>query len=477
MATLGLPIYVTEVSIYSGFRPGAQMQVNTLDEARQAMCLEKLVVELFEHPSVHGIIFWGFWDGNHWIQNAGFYRMDMSPKASGRVLEDLLFRRWSTRMLYANPELDDDGAVMFDGVFGRYSYQVAMRGRDGVVTGTLDFPRKRGSGQLRDVFLPVDLGEPDLTSGPPTNELNPPPQAPEPFVRDEVIHVAAIGDYGSDGRAEGDVSRLVRSWDDATRLAAVVTLGDNNYPSGSRSTIEANVGKHYSRFMHPYKSYGPSGYKGAPDRTNRFFPAPGNHDWDDGLRTYVDYFAAAKSPETGEPRYFYGTRLGPLEFFILDSSSQQSRISGTSSQSTQANWLKRVLAASTATWKVVICHHPPYSSGEHGNTAYMQWPFSAWGAHVVFSGHDHDYERIHVQQGACTEFPYFVNGMGGVSPRSFAKRVHAGSRLRQNNVHGAQLIKASTSTMEIAFVNTMGGVVDSVTLVRDSAHPCGFWIE
>ncbi len=62
---------------------------------------------------------------------------------------------------------------------------------------------------------------------------------------------------------------------------------------GSADTIDQNVGKHYRRWMHPYKgSYG----KGSADGLNHFWPVPGNHDWgnecnssDASLRPYLDY--------------------------------------------------------------------------------------------------------------------------------------------------------------------------------------------
>lgn len=40
----------------------------------------------------------------------------------------------------------------------------------------------------------------------------------------------------------------------------------------------------------------------------------------------------------------------------------------------------------------------------------MQWPFEAWGAHAVLSGHDHSYERLHAPN-ANGGFPFFVNGL------------------------------------------------------------------
>lgn len=81
--------------------------------------------------------------------------------------------------------------------------------------------------------------------------------------------------------------------------------------------------------------------------------------------------------------------------------------------------LQNQLAASTATWKVVMLHHSPFSSGaDHGSITRLQWPFQTWGADVVLSAHDHLYERI-LKSG----FPYFVNGIGGASTYAFGTPV------------------------------------------------------
>src|SRR5436305_251132 len=47
-----------------------------------------------------------------------------------------------------------------------------------------------------------------------------------------------IGDYGSDGQNEADVSALVHGWNPDF----IITVGDNNYGEGCASTIDANIG-------------------------------------------------------------------------------------------------------------------------------------------------------------------------------------------------------------------------------------------
>ena len=71
---------------------------------------------------------------------------------------------------------------------------------------------------------------------------------------------AVIGDFGVSTEAEAKVAALVR----AEKPDFVITTGDNNYPNGSASTIDPNIGRFYHDFIHPYV-----GSYGAVQRTHR----------------------------------------------------------------------------------------------------------------------------------------------------------------------------------------------------------------
>src|SRR4029453_1835095 len=104
----------------------------------------------------------------------------------------------------------------------------------------------------------------------------------------------------------------------------------------------------------------------------------------------------------------------------------------------QGQWLQAALAASTSCFDLVYFHHPAYSSGEHGSTATMQWPFEAWGADVVLAGHHHDYERLQVGG-----IPYFVTGLGGAGIYQFQTPLPE-SQARYNAMHGSLFVHATT---------------------------------
>lgn len=251
------------------------------------------------------------------------------------------------------------------------------------------------------------------------------------------VRFAVIGDYGKAGPGELAVSQLVKGW----RPDLILTTGDNNYPNGCADTIDANIGQYYHDYIHNY-----AGGYGAGSATLRFLPSPGNHDYYCSLQPYLDYFTLP-----GNERY-YDYRVGNVHFFALDSNPEGG---GTSPASEQALWLKGKLAASTATWKIVFFHHAPYSSGTHGSTTQMRWPFRSWGATAVLAGHDHTYERLNVDN-----IPYFVNGLGGVARYAF-KTVLAQSYVRFNAAYGAMLVEAHANVLRFEFWDVNGNLVDA----------------
>jgi len=272
------------------------------------------------------------------------------------------------------------------------------------------------------------------------------------------IEIAVIGDYGAAYYTanpadswEATVARVIKGWDPDF----IMTVGDNNYSAGEAETIDANIGQFYSDYIFPYRgSYGPGASR------NRFFPTLGNHDlYTPGAAPYLAYFALPWNER------YYSYRYGPVEIFALN--SDPSEPDGVMWDSAQAQWLEFHLAASTARWKLVYFHVPPYSSGAvWGSHPYMQWPFAEWGASAVLSGHDHLYERV-----LTNGIPYFVNGLGGVSTYPFATEPVPGSQVRFNQYFGAMRIEATDSNITFEFVTRLNTVVDTY---RIPEPPAGF---
>lgn len=265
-----------------------------------------------------------------------------------------------------------------------------------------------------------------------------------PTAEPERVTFAVLGDYGLDGLAEEAVAALIRSW----KVDLILTVGDNNYPVGAAETIDANIGKYYHEYIFPYR-----GQYGTGAEVNRFFPTLGNHDWmTEGARPYFEYFTLP-----GNERYYEFT-WGPVHFFALNSDPHEPDGVGTRSQ--QAAWLQERLTASDSPWQVVYFHHAPYSSGQHGSTAWMRWPFAAWGADVVFAGHDHVYERLLVDG-----IPYFTVGLGGGGRYNFGKALPE-SQFRFNADWGALRVVADAHEMIFEFYTHRGEMLDRYRLAK-----------
>jgi tartrate-resistant acid phosphatase type 5 len=253
---------------------------------------------------------------------------------------------------------------------------------------------------------------------------------------------AVIGDYGINSEGERQVAALVKAW----RPDFVITLGDNNYPSGAADTIDVNIGQYFHDLIGGYV-----GRFGCGAATNRFFPALGNHDlYTGGGRPYLDYFQLP-----GNERYYDFVR-GAVHLFALD--SDPSEPDGNTADSKQAAWLRDTLATSTARFQVVYMHHPPYSSSAHGSTPALQWPYAAWGADLVLAGHDHSYERIDADG-----ITYIVNGVGGAQTYPIGTLV-AGSRFSYADGFGAMLVDADATVMRLRFFGVGGRLIDETTI-------------
>ena len=90
--------------IYDEFfqRYGKRMKVTeydinaAVDEQTAANYMRDFLTLTFSHPGMDAFIMWGFWDGNHWKQNAPMFNLDWSLKPSGEAFIQKVFNEWWT---------------------------------------------------------------------------------------------------------------------------------------------------------------------------------------------------------------------------------------------------------------------------------------------------------------------------------------------------------------------------------------------
>ena len=197
-----------------------------------------------------------------------------------------------------------------------------------------------------------------------------------------------IGDSGSGDSAQKSVANaMLRYFTTARRFSFVLMLGDNLYHDD------------YQReFSVPYQ--------GLLERGVLFYAALGNHD-----RELEQHY----KPFHMTDRLYYAFTEGNARFVVLNSNNPGDKA--------QLAWFDGAFGSTGTKWRISFFHHPLYSSGDHAQESRQSIRPALEPAlvrnhvDVVFSGHDHLYERIGPQQG----IRYFVSGGGGRNLYDFHK--------------------------------------------------------
>lgn len=200
-------------------------------------------------------------------------------------------------------------------------------------------------------------------------------------VQPDSLKFAVIGDNGTGDPPEYDVGRQMAAARAAFPFELVIMLGDNMY---GRQQPQDFVDK----FERPYAAMLQAGVP--------FYATLGNHD-DQSNRFYKGFNM------NGERYYTFVKKT--VRFVVLDSNLLDPK---------QLAWAEDTLKNAQEQWKICYFHHPLYSdAGRHGPDVQLRVALEPvlvrYGVNVVFSGHEHIYERIKPQKGIT----YFIDGSSG----------------------------------------------------------------
>lgn len=235
------------------------------------------------------------------------------------------------------------------------------------------------------------------------------------------VRFAVIGDSGTGERLQYETAERLRLAHQQFPFEFALMLGDNIYGSKTPRDFE-------TKFERPYKP--------LLDSKVTFYASLGNHD--------VPEEQSYKPFNMNGQRY-YSFKKGNVRLFALDSNYMDPD---------QLTWLTNQLQNSTDEWKIAFFHHPLYSSAAaHGSSlelrGILEPLFEKYGVQVVFSGHDHVYERITPQNGIA----YFTEGSSG--------------QLRRGDIRGAAFTAKSFDTdCTFILVEITGDVLYFETISR-----------
>jgi len=184
------------------------------------------------------------------------------------------------------------------------------------------------------------------------------------------IRFAVVGDTGTGDREQYQVAEKMETFRQKVGFDFVIMLGDNIYGSHSPQDFTR-------KFEVPYKPMLDAGVK--------FYAVLGNHDDPNDERLYKPF-------NMGGERY-YVVKKGDVAFFALDSNYMDPA---------QLGWIEQNLQNTKSKWKICYFHHPLYNDGRsHGPDLDLRTQlvplFKKYGVNLVFSGHEHVYERIKPQ--------------------------------------------------------------------------------
>jgi acid phosphatase len=162
-----------------------------------------------------------------------------------------------------------------------------------------------------------------------------------------------LGDWGFKIRYAGKIAARSKSAGSKFWMG----IGDNFYLNGVKSTKDPK-----------WKSVFENVYKDKWFRTHRFEVIAGNHDYKGSIKAQIDYTNKKGTSWYFPKKYYTVSRtISPgldVDFVYIDTTPLTEF---KKKDVDQVKWLQQTLAKSTATWIIVIGHHPIYSLTGNNN--------------------------------------------------------------------------------------------------------------
>ena len=145
------------------------------------------------------------------------------------------------------------------------------------------------------------------------------------------------------------------------------------------------------------------------------------------------------------PALYYTYTAGSAQFFALATQAFSE---------TQAQWLDRELARSTAKWKIVYGHHPIYTYGTHGDSPELEkmlLPVLKGRVTAYIAGHDHLVQHLKPVDGVHL----FITPSSGQTARPIKTGEKA---IAVDTFDGFMVLDIAPESLDVTFVDAKGAV-------------------
>ena len=231
-----------------------------------------------------------------------------------------------------------------------------------------------------------------------------------PALAEDAVRFAVIGDSGTGEAPQHAVARRMEQVHEDGGFDFVLMLGDNIYEDGESEDFDSKFKDVYKKLM---------------DRGVRFHASLGNHDrrTNNGRDQVLDdaFGYVGRKDEYQLVKGHRGDGGSLVRFIALNSAAWidglKSESQGQDLQTRRGRFDGWLETSGLYDWNILYMHHPPYSYVRqflfiklgHGSATRLRRelePKIKGRVDVVFTGHDHFYQKIRPQEGVH----YFVSG-------------------------------------------------------------------
>ncbi len=250
----------------------------------------------------------------------------------------------------------------------------------------------------------------------------------------------------------GDIASCTSGGDEQTAAVmagldgAIFTTGDNVYQTGTLAEFNSCYGPTWGPFL------------------SRTRPVAGNHDWGNttpgSLAGYFAYFGANATDAGGKSYYSYDV---DANWHVVNLDSECANVTGgCGAGSPQSNWLITDLGANSTKNVIAVWHKPRFSSGATNLVAMQPLVdvLYAAGVDLVFTGHDHIYERFQPIDATGALDPtygirHFTIGTGGAEHHAAGTPLSTSAAL-DDQTYGVTKLVLHPTTYEWQFLPVDG---------------------
>ncbi|MBE0644699.1 MAG: metallophosphoesterase [Bacteroidetes bacterium] len=222
------------------------------------------------------------------------------------------------------------------------------------------------------------------------------------------VSFLVVGDWGTGGKGARQVGSAMAMQHAMSRVDAVISTGDNIYPSGVKSVDDPQW---RSKFENIY----PADKLPVP-----FWAVLGNHDYRSSPDAQVAYtghvLPDGSITRWHMPGYGWSTVFksedGALSVRLIGIDTQQ-LVGSAAARKKHLRWIDSALALAHEDYTLVIGHHPVYSHGHYGDTPVLVKQLAPllekYGVGAYLDGHEHDLQLMRRINGVR----YIISGGGG----------------------------------------------------------------